>query len=253
MGISPHAVVDPAARIADDVTIGPFTVVHGDVEIGAGTEVGSHCVLGYPGPPGTGGPLVVGPGSTLRSHSVLYRGSTFGARLETGHSVTLREGIVAGENLRLGTLCDLEGDARIGDYVRCHSNVHVGKHTTIGNFVWVFPYTVFTNDPHPPSEVEAGVTVEDYAVVATMVVCLPGVRIGRGAVVSAGAVVTRDVEPGQLAVGTPAKPVAAAADIRRRDRPDAAAYPWRAHFHRGYPPEVLARWEAEGPPVDTSG
>src|SRR3954465_6456581 len=127
MAISEHSVIDPAATLSDGVSIGPFTVVHAGVELGAGTTVGSHCVLGHPGPGGEGAPLVVGPDSTIRSHSVLYAGSTFGSRLETGHRVTLREGLEVGENLRVGTLCDLQGDARIGDYVRLHSNVHVGK------------------------------------------------------------------------------------------------------------------------------
>jgi acetyltransferase-like isoleucine patch superfamily enzyme len=128
--------------------------------------------------------------------------------------------------------------------------VHVGKHTTLGDFEWVFPYTVFTNDPHPPSEVQDGVVVEDYAVIATMVVVLPGVRVGQGAVVSAGSVVTRDIAPGDLAVGSPAKRLRSASDVRLRDRPDTAAYPWRGHFERGYPDEVLARWKAEGVPRD---
>ena len=54
----------------------------------------------------------------IRSHSVFYQGSTFGSRLATGHRVTVREKTQAGENLRLGTLCDLQGTCVIGDYVR---------------------------------------------------------------------------------------------------------------------------------------
>src|SRR4051794_12070429 len=102
MGISEHAVVDPGTELGDGVSIGPFTIVHAGVRLGAGTTVGPHCVLGHPGPDGAGAPLVVGPGSTIRSHSVLYAGSTFGSRLETGHMVTLREGLEVGENLRVG-------------------------------------------------------------------------------------------------------------------------------------------------------
>jgi acetyltransferase-like isoleucine patch superfamily enzyme len=241
--ISPLASVDPGAVIGDDVTIGPFTVVHADVEIGAGANVSSHCVLGERGP-GDGGPLRLGPGAVIRSHTVVYAGSTFGPRLETGHRVTLREGLQVGENLRAGTLCDLQGDATIGDYTRLHSNVHVGKHTTIGNYVWVFPYTVFTNDPHPPSTTQIGCVIEDFAVIGTMVVVLPGVRVGREAVVSAGAVVTRDVEPGQLAMGSPAKPKRPASEIPLSDG-SGPAYPWRRHYDVGYPDALVARWRDE--------
>jgi acetyltransferase-like isoleucine patch superfamily enzyme len=246
MAVSALAHVDPAAALAANVTIGPFTVVHAGVRLGADTTVGSHCVLGHPGPQDDDAPLTIGAGSVIRSHSVLYAGSRFGDRLETGHHVTLREALDVGENLRVGTLSDVQGDCRIGDFVRIHSNVFVAKYTTIGDFVWLFPNAVLTNDPQPPSDWQGGAVLEDYAVVAAGAVVLPGIRLGAGSVASAGSVVTRDVAPGDLVVGVPAKRAGAAADLRLRDRPDTPAYPWRTHFHRGYPEEVLARWRDEG-------
>jgi acetyltransferase-like isoleucine patch superfamily enzyme len=245
MAISQHSVIDPAARLGEGVSVGPFTVVHAGVELGAGTTVGSHCVLGHPGPETDGAPLVVGPNSTIRSHSVLYAGSTFGSRLETGHMVTLREGLEVGENLRVGTLGDLQGDTRIGDFNRFHSNVFVPKFCTLGDFVWLFPHVVLTNDPHPPSDVQVGATIEDFAVIAARAVLLPGIRVGVGAVVSAGSVVTRDVAPGDLVLGAPAKRVRSASELQLSHRPGVAAYPWREHFERGFPDEVVAAWRQE--------
>lgn len=245
MSISAHAAVDPDAELGPDVTIGPFTVVHAGVRLGARTTVGSHCVLGHPGPAGDDAPLVIGPFSTIRSHSVLYAGSTFGSRLETGHAVVLREGLTVGENLRVGTLGDLQGDTPIGDYVRMHSNVFVPKFCEIGSFVWLFPHVVLTNDPHPPSEVQIGSIVEPFAVIAAGSVVLPGVRVGEGAVVAAGSVVTRDVPPGDLVVGAPAKHARSAAQVMLRGEPDHPAYPWRRHFSRGYPQTVLDEWAGE--------
>jgi acetyltransferase-like isoleucine patch superfamily enzyme len=245
MSISAHAVVDPEAELGPDVTIGPFTIVHAGVRLGARTTVGSHCVLGHPGPAGEDAPLVVGPSSTIRSHSILYAGSTFGSRLETGHAVVLREGLTVGENLRVGTLGDLQGDTPIGDYVRMHSNVFVPKFCRIGSFAWLFPHVVLTNDPHPPSELQIGSIVEDFAVLAARSVVLPGVRVGEGAVVAAGSVVTRDVAPGDLVVGAPAKRARSAADVRLRGEAGHPAYPWRRHFSRGYPQAVLDEWAGE--------
>jgi acetyltransferase-like isoleucine patch superfamily enzyme len=256
--IHPTALVSPLARLGRDVSIGPFTIVHADVVLGDRSGVGSHCELGHPsdaapGAPGTPiAPLVIGADATIRSHSVFYRGSSFGDRLVTGHRVTVREGTKAGANLQIGTLGDIQGSCVIGDYVRFHSNVHIGKHSTIGNYVWIFPYVVLTNDPHPPSEVQMGVTVRDFAAIATMSIVLPGVEVGRGALVGAHSSVSRRVEPDTVVAGAPAKFVCRTDEIKLKDGSGRPAYPWRRHFTRGYPEAAVQRWLAEFSQADAS-
>jgi maltose O-acetyltransferase len=87
-------------------------------------------------------------------------------------------------------------------------NVDVGQETNI----WTL-----THDPHDDHHAALGadVAIEDYAWIASRVTVLPGVRIGRGAVVAAGAVVTHDVPPMTIVAGVPAKPIGA-----RRSRLD---------------------------------
>ena len=91
-----HSIVSPEARIGDRVEVGAFCQIHPRVVIEDDVEIGDHCVIGQPTPRGDGSPLVIRSGSLIRSHSVLYEGSSFGAGLVTGHHVTLREGTVAG-------------------------------------------------------------------------------------------------------------------------------------------------------------
>ena len=243
--IHPTALVSEQARIGADVTIGPFTTVHGNVVIGDGTTIGGYCELGVPSALSDGSPLDIGAGSLIRSHSIFYEGSQFGARLVTGHRVTVRERTLAGANFQIGTLCDIQGHCQIGDYVRFHSNVHIGQKSRIGNFVWIFPYVVLTNDPHPPSETMIGCTIEDFAAIATMSILLPGVTVGAGALVGGHSSVSRDVAPDTVVGGTPAKFLCETARIKLKSDPSQSAYPWRRHFHRGYPAEVVARWKAE--------
>jgi acetyltransferase-like isoleucine patch superfamily enzyme len=239
------AIVSGHAKLGRNVVIGPYSIVHPETIIGDSTEIGSNCEIGCPTPSADGEPLVLGASSLIRSHSVLYQGSTFGANLVTGHRVTIREKTKAGANLQVGTLGDIQGHCVIGDYVRFHSNVHIGQHSWVGNFVWIFPYVVLTNDPHPPSSVMMGVRVEDFAAIATSSVVLPGVTIGAGALVAAQSSVSKNVEPGKVVGGVPAKIICDASDILLKDGSNMSAYPWRRHFHRGYPANVVSDWEKE--------
>lgn len=238
------ASIEDGAEVPEDVEIGAYTLINSNVEIGSGTVIGSHCVIGEQTPLAKGRKLVIGPNSRIRSHCVLYEGSTFGPGLETGHHVTIRERTKAGTNLRVGTLSDVQGDVEIGDYVRIHSNVHVGKRARIGDFVWIYPYVVLTNDPTPPSDEShhQGVVVESFAVITVMCAISPGVTIGSGAMVAAMSMVTRDVEPETAVRGAPAKLIGGVAEIPLRDGSGNPAYPWTRHFRRGYPEEVIGQW-----------
>lgn len=245
--IHPSAAISPKAKLAENVSVGPFTIIHDNVEIGEDTFIDGYCEIGYPTELADGHPLIIGSNSKIRSHSVIYEGSTFGSGLVTGHRVTVREKTVAGVNLQIGTLGDIQGDCVIGDHVRFHSNVHVGKKCKIGSFVWVFPYAVLTNDPTPPSEDLVGPVIEDYAVIATMSVILPGVVVGTGALIGAHTLVSKDVPEGMIAVGVPAKILGPASNVKLRDGSGRAAYPWTTHFHRGYPEDVVEDWKARQP------
>lgn len=254
MSISPLASVSPQARIGANAAIGPFTVVHDDVVLGDDVTIESHCVIGLPTPLAEGRPLVVGDGALVRSHSVLYAGSTFGPGLRTGHHVTVREGLTAGASLQVGTATDIQGSAVFGDFVRTHSNVFVAQGARIGSYVWLSPGVVLTDDPHPPSDGwRAGVTVEDFAVVAARATVMPGICVGTRALVAAGALVTRDVAPDTVVAGVPARHLCATSEVRLRDASGRAAYPWMRHFHRGYPPEVVAAWLDAWGPLEATG
>jgi acetyltransferase-like isoleucine patch superfamily enzyme len=75
--------------------------------------------------------------------------------------------------------------------------------------VFIGPNATFTNDPYPRSKIYLekflGIVVEDGASIGANATILPGVRIGRGAMVGAGAVVTKDVPSNVVVVGNPAR------------------------------------------------
>lgn len=84
---------------------------------------------------------------------------------------------------------------------------------------------ILTADHNPQSNDFSGsvrpVNIEDYVFVATRAMILPGVTIGKGAVVAAGAVVTKNVAPFTIVAGVPAKPIGS----RRKDLDYSASYP----------------------------
>lgn len=243
--IHPTAIISDGAQLGAGVKIGAYTIIHDNVLVGDGTEIGSHCEVGIPSALSDGSPLVIGKSSLIRSHSIFYAGSSFGDRLSTGHRVTVREGTRAGEAFQIGTLGDIQGHCNIGNYVKFHSNVHIGQHSTIGNYVWIFPYVVLTNDPHPPSEVMMGATIKDYVAIATMSIILPGVTVHEGALIGAHSSVNRDVAADTVVAGSPAKFICETSAIKLKDGSGNSAYPWRRHFHRGYPDDAVAAWIAE--------
>jgi acetyltransferase-like isoleucine patch superfamily enzyme len=246
MPISPLAVISPQASLAADAEVGPFSVVHAGVAIGSGARIGAYCEIGLPTPlTDAAARLIIGSDALIRSYTTVYLGSQLGDGLETGHRVTIREGTRCGRGVRIGTLCDVQGDCEIGDYARLHSGVFVAKGSRVGECVWLMPRVVLTNDPTPPSDRHFGCTIESYAVVSANALVMPGVVVGRGALVAASACVTNNVPEGMLVAGVPGRVIGRASAVRLRPPGDGPAYPWRQHFHRGYPPDIVERWVDE--------
>ena len=240
--VHPSSYVSPKAQLGDDIEVSPFSIIHENVILGNRVKVAAYCELGISTPLGDGTPLIIGDDSLIRSHSVFYESSSFGPGLTTGHHVTVREKTIAGVGFQIGTLSEIQGDCTVGDYVCLQSNAFVGKKTTIGNFVWILPYVVLTNDPTPPSNVLIGCTIEDYASIAAASVVLPGVTVGHHSLVAAQACVTKNVPPNMVVAGVPARVVGDAKIVKLRDGSNRPAYPWTHHFTRGYPASVTADW-----------
>ena len=233
--------ISSSAKIGKNVRIGDRTIVYDNVVIGDNTIICNDCVIGEPlnsyysewdeyENPET----VIGGNSLIRSHTIIYAGNIIGDYFQTGHRVTVRENTVLGSHCSLGTLDDIQGHSRFGDYCRLHSNVHIGMRSTLGNFVFVYPYVVFTNDPTPPSDICFGPTVGDFSQIATGSVLLPGVKIGKHCLVGAGSSVTKDVPDYQLVLGTPAKVIKDVREIRDRETGE-PHYPWPLRFERNMP------------------
>ena len=239
MKIHKTSIIEDGAKLGSNVSIGPYSHIGKNVILGDNVVIQGYCEIGVHSFGDNKKPLQIGDNSLIRSKSIFYTGSTFGPKLITGHNVTVRENVIAGKNLQLGTLTDIQGDCKIGDYVRCHSNVHIGKTSKIGNFVWIYPYVVLTNDPTPPSTQLINVVLEDFVVIAVMSTILPGVILREGTLVGAHSNVRNDTNQNTLVSGNPAMEKCLASKIKLKDGSKKNAYPWIRHFHKSYPPEII--------------
>lgn len=232
--------ISSKAKIGNNVKIGDNSTIYDNVIIGDDSIISNDCIIGEPlsdyyfkenyKNPQT----IIGNNSIIRSHSIIYAGSTFANNFSTGHRVTIREHTIMGSNCRVGTLSDIQGYSKFGDHCWLHSNVHIGQNSTIGNFVFIYPYVVFTNDPTPPSNICIGPTVGDYSQISVFSVLLPGVKIGKHCLVGAGSIVGKDVEDFQLVLGSPARFIKDVRDIKSRETGE-PHYPWPNRFERGMP------------------
>jgi acetyltransferase-like isoleucine patch superfamily enzyme len=147
-----------------------------------------------------------GPNVVIRSHSVFYRDVQTGHHVRSGHRVMVREGCRIGDHVLLGSNVVIDSYCKIGSHVSIQSNVYIPTGTEIGDYAFLGPNCVILNDRYPIRTgsklegpvLERGVTVGGGATI------LPRVRLGEGAFVAAGAIVTKDVPAWHFAIGSPA-------------------------------------------------
>jgi acetyltransferase-like isoleucine patch superfamily enzyme len=167
-------------------------------------------IMGYPVSRRDVSPLVLGPGCQLRSGTVLYDGTTIGRCLHTGHGVVVREDCTLGDNVSIWSNSVIDYGCRIGNRVKIHCNCYVAQFTELEDDVFLAPGVTIANDLYPgdhrSAEVMAGPRIGSGAQIGVNVTILPFVRIGAGALIGAGSVVTRDIPPAVVAFGNPAVP-----------------------------------------------
>ena len=195
----------PVAPFPDDVLVGRGSLIDDNVQLGAtpGRAVASLA-------------LRIGRDSVVRSGSVIYAGSLIGDSFETGHNVVVREENRIGSNVKIWSNTVIDYACVIGDRVRIHAGCYVAPLSEIEEDVFLGPGASLANDPHPGSTTHLcmrGPTIKAGAQIGMNATILPFITVGARALVGAGAVVTRDVPPGMIVVGNPARILKPVADL----------------------------------------
>ncbi len=192
--VHPTAVIDPSAKLAADVGVGPLASIGEDVEIGSGSNIGAgvHIYRGVR----IGEGVNVGAGTVIGSDGFGYERTDegwvklphlgtviIGDRVEIGANTAIDRGTFSDTIIEAGAKVDnlvhIAHNVRVGANAMVIANAMVGGSTSIGAFTWIAPSTSLIN----------------------------GIKIGENAMTGLGAVVLKDVPDGVTVIGVPAKPL----------------------------------------------
>jgi acetyltransferase-like isoleucine patch superfamily enzyme len=204
-----------------DVSVGNNVTIYSGTVLGDGVCVGDNCVLGkQPKPAKTSTviidgeilPLVIGANTIIGTGAVLYAGTTVGENCMVADLASIREKCVVADHVIVGRGVAVENQVTIGSYTKIQTGSYITAYTTIADQVFIAPMVTTTNDNFMGRTQERfkqikGPSFKKGARVGGGSIVLPGITIAEEAFVAAGALVTKDVAPGMVYKGLPARPV----------------------------------------------
>ncbi|MDP2504883.1 MULTISPECIES: acyl-ACP--UDP-N-acetylglucosamine O-acyltransferase [unclassified Oceanobacter] len=232
--IHPTAIIDPSAQLADDVDVGPYSIIGADVEIDTGTVIGPHVVIK--------GPTRIG------KHNRVFQFATLGedcqdkkyagepTRLVIGDHNVIRESCT----FHRGTVQD-NSETRIGSHNLFMVNVHVAHDCIVGD------HCILANDTNLAGHVQLG----DWAILGGATQVHQFCKIGAHVMAGAGTVVLKDIPAYVMALGYPAEPHGINSEgLRRRgysaDAISAVRNAYKTVYRQGLTlTEALAKLEQE--------
>ncbi len=185
--IDPRAIIDPSAKLADDVSVGPWSIIGPGVEIGAGTKVESHAIIK--------GPTVIGQNNHIFQFSTVgeatpdlkYNGEE--TRLVIGDNNVIREGVT----IHRGTIQD-RAETTIGNDNLLMAYVHVGHDSVIGD------NCILVNNAALAGHVHVG----DWAILGGYTLVHQFCNIGQHCFTGMGSAIGKDIPAYVMVNGNPA-------------------------------------------------
>lgn len=188
MSIHPQAIIDPSATLADNVSVGAFSIIGPDVVIGEGCVIEPHVIIK--------GPTVMGKNNHIYQFSTIgeatpdlkYQGEP--TRLVMGDNNIVREGVT----IHRGTIQD-RSETTIGDHNLLMAYVHIGHDSVIGNHCILVNNTALAGHVH----------IADWAILGGFTLVHQYCRIGAHCFTGMGSAIGKDVPAFAIVSGAPAE------------------------------------------------
>ncbi|GBD39775.1 UDP-2-acetamido-3-amino-2, 3-dideoxy-D-glucuronate N-acetyltransferase [bacterium HR37] len=214
-----NVVIEEDVRIGDGCFIGHNVVIHADTEIGNGVRIGDNTVIGRlpmrakmsaVTEEGRLTHTVIGDNALIGSQVVIYRGCSIGSQVLVADLASVRENVEIGDLTIIGRGVAIENRVKIGRKCKVETNAYICALSVVEDFCFIAPMVTFTNDNFLGRTEERfryhrGPWLKLGARIGANATLLPGITVGEDALVAAGSVVTRDVPPGKVVMGVPAR------------------------------------------------
>lgn len=213
------AIIHENVVIEDNVILHDYVVIYPGTRIMKGVEIYDHCVVGkLPTTPGSTartysaeyGETIIGENTILCPGVIIYTGTTIGHNTLLGDNCSIREKCLIGNFCIISRNVSVNYETEIGNYTKIMDNSHITGNMKVGDHVFISVLVSSTNDNSMGRSEDAtdhltGPVIEDYVTIGAGASLLPGVVVGKNAIVGASALVTKNVPDNKVVMGIPAK------------------------------------------------
>ena len=135
-----------------------------------------------------------------KNNPVIYPGNKIGGNFICGHFVLIRENNTIGNNVRIGSYTEIAHHVLIEDNVQIHSKCFISEFCRLKRGCWLGPGVYLINDKYPQTggHYRKGCVIEEGAILGAGVRVMPGIIVGREAIIGTGMTVTKDIPPEQV-------------------------------------------------------
>ncbi|WP_026908032.1 N-acetyltransferase [Paucisalibacillus globulus] len=207
--------IEKNVTIGDNVVIGEFVVIKEGTEIGSNVIIGDLSIVGKKPvsnnnmsrkPNISSAALSIGDGVIIGCNTVLFTGTAIQKDAFIGDLASIREKVVIGEASIIGRNAIIEMNTMIGRYVTIQTGAYITADMIIEDNVFIGPCCSTSNDKYMGigNYKHQGPIIRQGAKIGNNATLLPGITIGKQAIVGAGSVVTKSVPDKHTVVGNPA-------------------------------------------------